>query len=950
MIALRTLGRLDLSAADRPEVESVLAQPKRFALLVYLAVAAPGAYVRRDTLLALFWPDADQTRGRSVLRQTVYLLRQALGADAIRSRGDEELGVDGGLVQCDVAQFEALLASGNQAEALELYRGDFLTGFHAPDAAPELEEWMQFHARRLRGLAAGAASSLARRDAERSNVAGAAHWTRRAVALDPLDEARLRDAIQLLSRLGDRAGALHAYHEYARRAEELGIAPDSELTRLVESLRVSQPAVPPMIAVGAPPASVLGAVAAEPGAAVAPQGPRRANWWRRRTLIWSLPAIAAVFLGATLWQRLRPTGLAPVIAVGRIDDATASAADDRSKLAADLISTSIGRLSGVHVIPLARVSDIQAQLRAANRPTASTLAAAKELRASYLLEGSVHTAATGDVQLDLQMLDVTRGVVARVERVRGNDLFSAVDEATTAIAIAFGVAAPREKIADVTTTSLVAYRLYDNALHAYYDDEDVPAAFRLLKAALNEDSSFAMAAYYASLYAPSERERTELLERATRLAGRATDRERLLIAEGAAEWGISPSTTVFADTMAVRYPLDPDAQFMLGNVRMIRGDFLGAAMQYRRVVTMDSLSLGRAARCLGCDAYGRLIWAYINADSLGAAERVAREFAGVRPTGNSFAALSMILAREGRSDEAIHALHLANVHRGIDLEIPRAEMAIREGTFADADARLTRLMHDGIRSVQRTAAWYLALSLRTQGRFREALAMVEGESESIEAPIILLEMGAPSIAAQRFQSLVYVIPPTAAPGQRAKHQSWIRTHVATSLAAAGDTSQLAALADSVERTGRLSAFGRDPRLHHYIRGLLWNARHEPARASEEFRKSIWSWNEGFTRENYELARALIAMQQPRQAIYPLQSALRGDLESSNLYISRTELHEALAQAFDQVGQRDSAVAHYRQVVNAWSRCDPILATRLAAARARLVALSPTTSADSAIAR
>jgi hypothetical protein len=84
----------------------------------------------------------------------------------------------------------------------------------------------------------------------------------------------------------------------------------------------------------------------------------------------------------------------------------------------------------------------------------------------------------------------------------------------------------------------------------------------------------------------------------------------------------------------------------------------------------------------------------------------------------------------------------------------------------------------------------------------------------------------------------------------------------------------------------------------YIRGLLWNARGQPARAVDEFRKSVWSWSEGYTRVNYELARTLIAMKQPAQAVYPLQAALRGDLEASNLYLTRTDVHELLGRAFD----------------------------------------------------
>jgi len=59
----------------------------------------------------------------------------------------------------------------------------------------------------------------------------------------------------------------------------------------------------------------------------------------------------------------------------------------------------------------------------------------------------------------------------------------------------------------------------------------------------------------------------------------------------------------------------------------------------------------------------------------------------------------------------------------------------------------------------------------------------------------------------------------------------------------------------------------------------------------------------------------------------VQGALRGGLEGSGLYITRTELHEMLAQLFDANGQRDSAAVHYAVVDRSWASADPFLAGR-----------------------
>src|SRR5437764_6836303 len=69
MIELRMLGeiRLRTDSPDGVEVAALLGQPKRLALLAYLASPAPGTWHRRDMLLALFWPELDAAHARTAL-------------------------------------------------------------------------------------------------------------------------------------------------------------------------------------------------------------------------------------------------------------------------------------------------------------------------------------------------------------------------------------------------------------------------------------------------------------------------------------------------------------------------------------------------------------------------------------------------------------------------------------------------------------------------------------------------------------------------------------------------------------------------------------------------------------------------------------------------------------------------------------------------------------------
>jgi DNA-binding SARP family transcriptional activator/tetratricopeptide (TPR) repeat protein len=951
MILLRTLGLSDISAPGRPRAREVLAQPKRFAFLVYLAVSQPRGWLRRDALLVRFWPETDQTQGRQVLRQTVYLLRQQLGEDAIESRGKEELAANQAVVQCDVAAFEEALAEGRTAQALEQYHGDFLAGLHVPDASQELEDWIATERRRLRGLAMEAAAALVASDERTGNVSGALFWARRALAFDPLDERSARTLMQLLARQDDRGGALRVYEEFSRRLrEELDVEPGAGLRQLAGGMRAPEPqaAAQRPVAVHAEAAA---ARPAEPRVAADTAPPAAALPRRRRAILWLAGAAALVSVaGAALILAGRArTERPPLLAVGPITTLSEGDSSRLSGLTADLLSTSLARMSSLHVVPLARLYELQGHLRAAGLPDTTMLSAARQAGATELMQGAVHRDAAGALQLDLQVVDLASGAVVHAYRTSGADLFSMVDDATTLVAHGYGVPSPRERIADVTTQSMVAYRLYQEGLQAYRR-EDPAVAYRLFLAALSEDSTFAMAAFYAGLTVPLGVSQYPLFVRAARLAGRATDRERLWILEQVANNNYSPTVDAVAETLAVRYPQDPYARMALGDVSLHRGEWVSAAAEYRRVIEMDSLSLaavGRPAtaaggttggRCAACEGYVRLWNTQIYSDSLPEAVRVAREAAQRQPSAaGPRAQLANALGRLGRLSEATQELRTADsLHRGaIDLDLELALLDIRGGNFADADSTLRSMMRDRSREDGGEAGWFLILSLRAQGRWQEALtlARTRAQTPSLQEGTTLFEMGRFREAAAYYRawdSRLTLNPDL--PGIYAKQHAWMLTHTATAVAAAGDTARLASLADSVAAAGTGSTFGRDPLLHHFVRGLLWRARGNLERAAAEFRVSIWSWTDGYTRENYELARALLDLGRPAEAVYPLQAALRGDLQSSNLYITRTEVHELLARAFAALGRRDSAAAHYRAVATAWRQADPIVRDRWMRAR------------------
>src|SRR6058998_3932787 len=205
MIELRMLGRLSLTGADGREVRGLLGQPRRLALLAYLAAASPQGFHRRDTLLALFWPELDQEHARAALRQALHVVRGALGTEAVLTRGDEEVGLDFDRLRCDVVAFDEAVAAGRYGEACDCYQGHLLEGFFIPGAG-EFERWLERERARLQRAASRSAQALVQECEAAGDLYAALEWARRAARLAPHEEDPLRQLVTLLDRLGDRAG------------------------------------------------------------------------------------------------------------------------------------------------------------------------------------------------------------------------------------------------------------------------------------------------------------------------------------------------------------------------------------------------------------------------------------------------------------------------------------------------------------------------------------------------------------------------------------------------------------------------------------------------------------------------------------------------------------------------------------------------------------------------
>ena len=243
---------------ERDGVPVRLDRRKAMALVAYLAVT--GQSHRRESLVNLLWPEYDSGRGRAALRRTLYALRHTLGTEWL-AVDREQIGIEpGAAFWSDVAQFRQHLARcethghpGEEAcpkcldpltEAVELSRGEFMSGFSLRDSA-NFDDWQLFQAESLRRELDGALRRLVRWHSDQRAFEAAIGYARRRLALDPLDEQVHRHLMRLYSWSGRRSAALRQYRECtAILEEELGVPPQEATATLLADLQAGR--APPL--------------------------------------------------------------------------------------------------------------------------------------------------------------------------------------------------------------------------------------------------------------------------------------------------------------------------------------------------------------------------------------------------------------------------------------------------------------------------------------------------------------------------------------------------------------------------------------------------------------------------------------------------------------------------------------------------------------------------------
>lgn len=242
MYRLFLLGGVSIRRTSGSLAEGRVSQRRQLALLALLA-ASPGKPVSREKLVGLMWPEMPEGRARHLLSDTLYVIRQELGRDAVIRVG-EGLRLDREVVWSDVSAFETALDLDRLEKAVSLYEGPFLDGFYL-DGSGAFERWVEKHRRRLEEGYRGALEALAARVAAAGDRDGSVRWWKRRAASEPTNSRVAMRLMEALAAAGNRAGALeHGRAHQAMLREELGIEPPSALRVEMERLETGVP-VPP---------------------------------------------------------------------------------------------------------------------------------------------------------------------------------------------------------------------------------------------------------------------------------------------------------------------------------------------------------------------------------------------------------------------------------------------------------------------------------------------------------------------------------------------------------------------------------------------------------------------------------------------------------------------------------------------------------------------------------
>jgi len=318
-----------------------------------------------------------------------------------------------------------------------------------------------------------------------------------------------------------------------------------------------------------------------------------------------------------------------------------------------MIETGLAQTPGLDVISNERLAEVVIQIGESalgaldeNR----VLDVARRAGAGALVSGSLFKTGS-DVRVDIQVQDVVSGRLLGAFRVTGSDVFALADELTVFVRHGLNVKAEATpaRIADVTTTSLEAYRLYNEGVEALTNLRRAEAR-RLFEQAIEIDTTFA-SAYFRLMTvtrqlgdaAASERYRERTIQHLRRLPER--DRLSMQGQEARHRGDVKQAEALFEELIA-KYP---DAADGYNQLRSLQRDVLGD--EQKALTTLE-----RGVKAVPNSPFIRNIYGYtlLAAGRFPEAIRQFEEYIRLRPREpNSYDSLAEAYLASGQAERAI---------------------------------------------------------------------------------------------------------------------------------------------------------------------------------------------------------------------------------------------------------------------------------------------------------
>jgi len=340
----------------------------------------------------------------------------------------------------------------------------------------------------------------------------------------------------------------------------------------------------------------------------------------KRLMIPAIILISAVFIGIVLWKFLprKEAALAPKIknsiAVISFENQTGDKAFDYLRKAIpNLLITSLEQRGGLYVVTWERMADLLSQIGEKNAETIDRESGFRLCRKEgieAIVLGSFIKA--GDMfATDVKVLDVETRKMLKSASSRGEGADSIlriqIDELSRGISAGIGLArekieAERTQVADVTTSSMEAYKYFlkgsEEFDKMYYID-----AIKSLEKAVELDPEFAMAYFILGNtqgVLGSIQAGNEAIKKAKALAHKVTERERLYIEASYADT-IERNREVrnrLLQELIQKYPKEKLAHYWLGVVYRGANNYEKAIEEQNKVLELDP-NYGEAHNELG---------------------------------------------------------------------------------------------------------------------------------------------------------------------------------------------------------------------------------------------------------------------------------------------------------------------------------------------------------------